>query len=90
MTVARPANVGYNHRQGRPLKPRLRTMRDLRVAQNIDLRGLEERTGINRATLSQIERGRLSPTARETQLISEALGVELVLRLQLVHEETTR
>jgi transcriptional regulator with XRE-family HTH domain len=90
MTVARPANVGYNHRQGRPLKPRLRTMRDLRIEQGLDLRGLERETGINRATLSQIERGRLSPTARETRLISAALGADLELRLQLVHEEASR
>lgn len=79
--------VGYHHRQGRPLKPRLRTMRDLRVEQGVDLRHLEQHTGINRATLSQIERGRLSPSAHEIDRIGAALGVQLELRLQLVHEE---
>lgn len=81
------AEVGYHPRKRRPLKPRLRTMRDLRVERKLDLRELEHETGINRATLSQIERGRLSPSPLEIDRIGEALGVKLELRLQLVHEE---
>jgi transcriptional regulator with XRE-family HTH domain len=62
-------------------------MRDLRVDQALDLRHLQQATGINRATLSQIERGRLSPTAHEITQISRALGVDLHVRMQLVYEE---
>lgn len=90
MTARDATKVGYHpsvrdvrHR----LRPPLRTMREIRVSADIGLRDLQERTGLDKSVLSQIERGRLSPTPHETAAISQALGVTLELRLQLVHEE---
>ncbi len=45
-----------------------------RKAQDINLRELEQLTGINRGELSRIERGRLVYDERQKRLIEEVLG----------------
>lgn len=51
------------------------TAREIRLQQHMSLRLLEARTGVNRATWSQIERGLLLPSPAQLAKLSEALGV---------------
>jgi transcriptional regulator with XRE-family HTH domain len=46
-------------------------LREFRSELGISIRLAEERTGISRAYLSQIERGRLLPTDRQAKAIEE-------------------
>ena len=66
--------------------PYLRTLRELRLELGLTLKQVQERTGLHKATLSQIERGRLVANPREAQAISEALGFEMETRTVLVFE----
>lgn len=80
---------GYNHRRTRSRGPAApQTLRDLRLAAGLSLRELEARCRISRATLSQIERGRLVATRAEADALAWALGLngEFVTRPLLVHE----
>lgn len=49
--------------------------RQIREARGLSLRQLEEQTGINRATWSQIETGRMLPEPQHVAALSAALGV---------------
>lgn len=88
----RPAKAGYNHAKaasrGRPIP---RTLRDLRVARGLSIRALEDASGVNRAIISQIERGRLVATPEEARKLGDALSLPgpLVTRTMLVHEEAS-
>lgn len=53
----------------------VRTLRDVRLKAGIGLRELEQRTGINRAIISQVERGRLITKPADLQPIADVLGV---------------
>lgn len=57
------------------MPPVLFTMRQLR-AQRMTLRQLQAVTGINRGTLSQIERGRLVASSAELDAIADALALD--------------
>lgn len=61
-----------------PPVPLLRTLRDIRVGQGMRLTELSRLTGLNRGLLSMIERGRMVATPRELQVLSEALGVDVL------------
>lgn len=66
--------------------PYLRTLRELRLELGLTLKQVQERTGLHKATLSQIERGRLVASPREALLISRALGFQMETRTVLVYE----
>jgi transcriptional regulator with XRE-family HTH domain len=66
--------------------PYLRTLRELRLELGLTLKQVQERTGLHKATLSQIERGRLVASPHEATLISRALGFKLETRTVLVFE----
>ncbi len=65
----------------------LRTLRELRVEQGISLRELAEATGINKGTLSGIERGRVVASRAELDRIGYILGRRLEVRTLVVYEE---
>jgi transcriptional regulator with XRE-family HTH domain len=65
-------------------------LRDARRDRGLTLRQVEERTGLNRAVLSQLENGLRAPTGRQIQLIANALDVRVsrvVVRVYLAIEE---
>lgn len=66
--------------------PYLRTLRELRLELGLTLKQVQERTGLHKATLSQIERGRLVASPKEARLISQALGFQMETRTVLVFE----
>ena len=66
--------------------PYLRTLRELRLELGLTLKQVQERTGLHKATLSQIERGRLVASPAEAQRIGDALGLQLETRTVLVYE----
>lgn len=81
-------SLGYNHGE-RALRKRPVSLGEIRLGRGLSLRELQERAGINRATLSQIERGRLVATPAEADAIALALGLpvgSLVTRTMLVYE----
>lgn len=51
------------------------TLRELRTDRGLSLRQLQERTGINRGCLSQLENGKRVPEAAHLVALSVALGV---------------
>lgn len=65
----------------------LRTLRELRVEHSLSLSELAAATGINKGTLSQIERGRIVATPAELAAIGAVLGRVLEVRTLAVHEE---
>ncbi len=70
--------------------PQTSLLRDVRHDRDVSLKQLQQATGINRATLSRIEQGRLVPTAREQRLIAACLGLDaarLATRTYLVVED---
>lgn len=70
----------------RPTAPALLTLRELRIKAGLTLPELANRAGLSKATLSMIERGRMSPNEHETAKLEAALNVKLTLRVQLVAE----
>lgn len=66
--------------------PYLRTLRELRLELGLTLKQVQERTGLHKGTLSQIERGRLVASPKEARLISQALGFRMETRTVLVYE----
>lgn len=71
-----------------PPGPRmLRTLRELRVEQGLSLRELAEASGVNKGTISQIERGRLVATRAELDAIAAILDRPLEVRTLVVYEE---
>lgn len=59
-----------------PPVPLLRTLREIRVGQGMRLSELANRSGLNRGTLSMIERGRMVASPEELVAIADALGVD--------------
>jgi DNA-binding XRE family transcriptional regulator len=53
-----------------------RTLRELRLAAGISLRELAETSGLQKGTLSQIERGRIVATKTEADQLATALGLD--------------
>lgn len=63
------------------------TLREFRRHREFSLRDLERETGVNRATLSMIETGKLIPEQRHLAAISRALAVAPErIRVRLVVE----
>ncbi|RDI73284.1 helix-turn-helix domain-containing protein [Gaiella occulta] len=58
------------------MPPLLRTLREIRMGSRTTLRQLQDRTGINKGTLSQIERGRMVASPAELAAIADALGLD--------------
>lgn len=54
----------------------LRPLRELRIDHGLSLRALAAAAGIDRAIISQIERGRMVATIEEAAKLSTALGLE--------------
>ena len=52
------------------------TLRELRHRRDLSIRTVEARTGINRARLSMIERGRELPTPDQLAVLADVYGVE--------------
>lgn len=80
-------NPGAGASRGRAVP---RTLRELRTSLGLSLRDLEARSGVSRATVSQIERGRLVATTGEADLIAEGLGLgagSLATRTTLIYDE---
>lgn len=68
----------------------LRTLRQLRLERGHSLRALAELSGVDKPTLSQIERGRLVANPQELAAIGKAIGAEgLENRVVPCIEETT-
>lgn len=57
------------------MTPAGKSLRELRHEHGLSLRGLQERTNINRATWSRIENGKLLPEPAHIAALSAALGV---------------
>ena len=73
--------------------PQATSARAVREARDLSLRQLEELTGINRATWSQIETGKHLPEPRHIAALSRALGVpaeQWRIRFVLELEEAER
>lgn len=68
----------------------LRTLRELRVEQHLSLADPAEASGIDKGTLSRIERGRIVATPAELASIGKALGKQLEVRTLPVYEESLR
>lgn len=70
--------------------PPPRTLRDLRLDAGLSLRQLSRVSGLNLATVSQIETGRIVATPRELAVLEYVLALEagsLVNRSLVVHQE---
>lgn len=67
----------------------LRTLRELRVDEHLSLAELAEKSGVNKGTLSQIERGRIVATPAELVSIGMVFGRQLEVRTLAVYEEPT-
>lgn len=65
----------------------LRTLRELRVEQGMSLAQLAEQSGINKGTLSGIERGRIVANPAELAQIGAVFGRRLEVRTIAVYEE---
>lgn len=50
---------------------------ELRRAQNLTLRQLEERSGVSKTQINAIENGKANPTIGTLGLLAKALGVEV-------------
>lgn len=50
---------------------------ELRTAQNLTLRQLEERSGVSKTQINAIENGSANPTVATLELLAAALGVKL-------------
>lgn len=50
---------------------------ELRTAQNLTLRQLEERSGVSKTQINDIENGSANPTVATLELLAAALGVKL-------------
>lgn len=71
----------------RQTKPAIRTLRRLRIDAGYTLPQLADLAGIDRGTLSQLERGRMIANQRELDALGEALQRRLVNRPQVVAAE---
>ncbi|WP_326729030.1 helix-turn-helix transcriptional regulator [Streptomyces phaeochromogenes] len=62
------------------MKPDGPTIRAIRKARNVSLRGLEERTGLSRGYLSRLERGEIADAGEDkVQRVATELNVDLPL-----------
>ena len=56
---------------------------ELRTAQNLTLRQLEEKSGVSKTQINVIENGRANPTIDTLERIAAALGVSVPELLQV-------
>lgn len=75
---------------GRPSAGVPRTLRELRVDRGWNLQTLADRAGLNVATVSQIERGKLVAEPHHLQALSDAVGLTLQVAVMVVHWEPAR
>lgn len=62
------------------MKPKGPTIRTIRKARNLSLRGLEERTGLSRGYLSRLERGEIADAGEDkVRRVATELKVDLEL-----------
>ncbi|MFF5001762.1 helix-turn-helix domain-containing protein [Streptomyces phaeochromogenes] len=62
------------------MKPKGPTIRTIREARNMSLRGLEKRTGLSRGYLSRLERGEITDAGEDkVQRVATELNVDLPL-----------
>lgn len=64
----------------------IRAMIDARTEQNLTQKNLSERTGINQADISRLERGTANPSLRTLQRLADGLG--FVLKLEFVKKNS--
>lgn len=50
---------------------------ELRTAQNLTLRQLEQKSGVSKSQINNIENGKSNPTIETLELLAKALKVEL-------------
>lgn len=78
------------NRQGRKAKQELQArqrrfgdvmvaLKESRVAAGLSLADMEERTGISKSSLSQLENGKGNPTIETLERIAKAIGVKLTI-----------
>jgi len=72
-----------------PRRTVLHTLRQIRVGRGWTLGQLASATGINKGTLSQIERGRLVASQHELRLIAAALELDMLENRTVPCHETT-
>jgi DNA-binding XRE family transcriptional regulator len=91
---SRSASPGCRSTAPSPASPLVaRTLRELRLDRGLSLRDLSELAGLNRATVSQIERGRLVATPAELSRLEAALDLPLATlntKPMAVYEEERR
>jgi transcriptional regulator with XRE-family HTH domain len=62
-------------------------LRRIRVRRGLTIKDLQERTGVNRGTISRAERRERTPLPLTLQRLADALGVEIE---ELMEEETSK
>jgi transcriptional regulator with XRE-family HTH domain len=62
-------------------------LRRIRVRRGLTIKDLQERTGVNRGTISRAERRERTPLPPTLQRLADALGVEIE---ELMEEETSK
>ena len=55
----------------------IRAMADARISQNLTQKELAERTGINQADISKLERGNANPSLRTLQRLAAGMGMKV-------------
>lgn len=53
-------------------------LKELRIARDLTLKGVAERCGLSVSYLSDIERGRTTPTLNTLEAIAQALGLSII------------
>ena len=62
-------------------------LRRIRVRRGLTIKDLQERTGVNRGTISRAERRERTPLPLTLQRLADALGVDIE---ELMEEETSK
>lgn len=70
-------------------KPPFKTLRELRLEAGYTLPELAVESGVSKATLSMIERGRVVASPDELERLAGVLDVDLANRMQVVAEVTS-
>ena len=55
----------------------MRALTQIRLERDLSQKGLADASGVNKATINQIERGRRSPNVETLEKLAEALSVEV-------------
>ena len=63
----------------------IRAMVDARISQNLTQKELAERTGINQADISKLERGIRNPSIKLLQRLAE--GMDMTLKIEFIPKQ---